>query len=64
VKSEYRLITTLAPAAATPVALGAAYVTKFGNWLVGQKIFFKIVFVNNTTGQQSLPIQVATISAA
>lgn len=64
VKSEYRLITTLAPAAATPVALGAAYQAKFGTWLVGQKLFFKIVFVNNTTGQQSLPIQVATISAA
>lgn len=64
VKSEYRLITVLAPAAATPVALGAAYVAKFGNWLVGQKLFFKIVFVNGVTGQESLPIQVATISAA
>lgn len=64
VKSEYRLITTLPAATATPVALGAVYTTKFGSWLSGQKIFFKIVFVNTTTGQQSLPIQVATISAA
>lgn len=64
VKSEYRQITTLPAATATPVALGAAYVAKFGNWLAGQKLFFKIVFVNTTTGQESLPIQVATISAA
>lgn len=64
VKSEYRLITTLPAATATPVALGASYVPKFGNWLAGQKLFFKIVFVNTTTGQESLPIQVAAISAA
>lgn len=64
VKSEYRLITTLAAATVTPVALGSSYQAKFGSWLVGQKLFFKIVFVNTTTGQQSLPIQVATISAA
>jgi hypothetical protein len=64
VKSEYRLITTLPAATATPVALGAVYQAKFGTWLVGQKLFFKLVFVNTTSGQQSLPIQVATISAA
>jgi hypothetical protein len=64
VKSEYRLITTLPAATVTPVALGASYILKFGNWLVGQKLFFKIVFVNTLTGQESLPIQVATISAA
>lgn len=64
VKSEYRLITTLPAATATPVALGAAYSTKFGSWASGQKLFFKLVFVSTTTGQQSLPIQVVTISAA
>lgn len=64
VKSEYRLITTLPAATATPVALGASYSTKFGSWSSGQKLFFKLVFVSTTTGQQSLPIQVVTISAA
>lgn len=64
VKSEYRLITTLPAATATPVALGVSYQAKFGTWLVGQKLFFKIVFVNTTTGQETLPVQVATISAA
>lgn len=64
VKSEYRLITTLPAATATPVALGTAYTTKFGSFTAGQKIFFKLVFVSTTTGQQSLPIQVVTIAAA
>jgi hypothetical protein len=64
VKSEYRLITTLPAATVTPVALGTSYQAKFGSWLVGQKLFFKIVFVNTTTGQETLPIQVAAISAA
>lgn len=64
VKSEYRLITTLAAATATPVALGAVYTTKFGAWLSGQKIFVKIVFVNTTTGQQSAPQQAFAVSAA
>ncbi len=64
VKSEYRLITTLAAATATPVALGTAYTTKFGSFTAGQKIFFKLVFVSTVTGQQSLPIQVVTIAAA
>lgn len=64
VKSEYRLITTLPAATATPVALGASYTAKFGAWLVGQALFFKIVFVNTTTGQEALPVQLKTISAA
>jgi hypothetical protein len=64
VKSEFRLITTLPAATGTPVALGAVYTTKFGSWTVGQKLFFKLVFVTTATGQQSLPVQVATISAA
>lgn len=63
VKSEYRLITTLAPAAATPVALGAVYVAKFGSWAVGQKLWFKFVFVDITTGLESLPIQGNDVSA-
>lgn len=64
VKSEYRLITTLPAATATPVALGTAYTTKFGSFTAGQKIFFKIVFTSTETGQESLPIQVVTIAAA
>jgi hypothetical protein len=64
VKSEYRLITTLPAATATPVALGASYITKFGAITVGAKIFFKLVFVNTTTGQESSGVEyVATVVA-
>lgn len=64
VKSEFRLITTLPAASATPVALGAAYVTKFGVWVVGQKLFFKLVFTSTLTGLETVPTQIAAISAA
>lgn len=64
VKSEYRQISTLPAATATPVALGAAYVLKFGNWASGQKIFVRISFVNTVTGQESQPQQISAISAA
>lgn len=63
VKSEYRQISILPAATATPVALGAAYVAKFGSWLVNQKIFVKIVFVNNANGQESQAQQISAISA-
>lgn len=64
VKSEYRQISILAAATATPVALGAAYVAKFGSWIVGQKIFVKISFVTTANGIESLPQQAFGISAA
>lgn len=63
VKSEYRLINTYPAATATPVALGVPYTTKFGAFVAGQKIFVKIAFVNNLTGQESAPAQVFAISA-
>lgn len=63
VKSEYRLITVLAPSATTPVALGTAYVAKFGSWATGQKLFFKFVFVDIATGIESLPVQGFDVSA-
>lgn len=64
VKSEYRQIAIVPAATATPFALGASYVAKFGSWLVGQKIFVRISFVNNVTGQESGGQQLAAISAA
>lgn len=63
VKSEFRLITTLPAATATPVALGAAYVAKFGAFATGQKLFFKLVFTNTTTGLETPPVQVSAIAA-
>lgn len=52
VKSEYRQIDVLAAASATPVNIKAAYLDKFGTQgAAGQKIFFKLIPVNENTGQ-------------
>jgi hypothetical protein len=65
VKSQYRLISILAPAAATPVNLKAAYETKFGSvGIAGQKVFIKATAVNSATGQEGTPSQVSGIVAA
>lgn len=65
VKSEFRLIDILAPAAGTPVNLKVAYVAKFGSvGLAGQKVFVKLVAVNSTTGQEGTASQVSGIVVA
>lgn len=62
VKSQYRLITTLAAAATTPVDLLATYQAKFGSTgTTGQKIFVKVEAVNTSTGQTGTPSQVSAI---
>lgn len=62
VKSEYRLIDVLAPAATTPVDLLTAYQDKFGSTgEAGQKIFVKIEAVNASTGQVGTPSEVSAI---
>jgi hypothetical protein len=63
VKSEYRLISTLAAAAPAAVVLTTAYATKFGAYVAGQKIFVAIEFVNNLTGQTSTRQQIFAITA-
>lgn len=62
VKSEHRLIGTLAAAATTPVNLLADYQAKYGSTgQAGQKIFVKIVAINTTTGQSGTPSEVSAI---
>lgn len=64
VKSEYRQISVLAPAATTPVNILAAYTAKFGSTGIGgQKVFVKVVAVNNTTGQEGTPSSISAIVA-
>lgn len=64
VKSQFRQIGVLTSADASPKALTALYAAKFGSvGAVGQKIYFKFVGVNETTGQAGQAIQaVAVIS--
>jgi len=61
VKSEFRIITTLAAAATSPADIFAAYEAKFGTPVEGTRIFFQLTTVNITTGQVSVPSQTSTI---
>lgn len=64
VKSEYRLITTLAPAATSPFNILAAYNARFGALVEGSKIFVKVQAVNQDTGGESPASEVSDIVAA
>ena len=64
VKSQLRLITTVAAAVASPDNLLATYTAKFGAvGPVGSKIFVGIVFVDSTSGASSPMQLVSAISA-
>jgi len=64
VKSQFRVISTLAAAAASPANILSAYTTKFGAvGAVGTKIFVRIQFVDQTSGIKS-PAQVVSAIAA
>jgi hypothetical protein len=65
VKSNYRLIDTLAPAAIAAQDIADAYIAKFGGvGVAGQKVFVKVVPVNNATGQTGQASQVSGIVSA
>lgn len=64
VKSEFRIIGQVAPAAASPYVATAAYNAKFGGpGLAGQKVFFEAFYINLTTGQKGMPLQNSCIVA-
>jgi hypothetical protein len=64
VKSQFRLISTLAAAAASPANILAAYTAKFGAvGAIGTKIFIGFRFVDQTSGIKS-PMQVVNAIAA
>jgi hypothetical protein len=62
VKSEFRIIASLAPATATGEVLTTQYADVFGGpGLAGQKVFFEAYYINLTTGQKGLPLQASCI---
>jgi hypothetical protein len=64
VKSQFRLISTLAPAAVSPANILSAYTAKFGAvGAVGTKIFVAMQFVDQTSGIASPRQIVSAISA-
>jgi len=65
VKSEFRQIGTIAAAGASPFNVKVLYLAKFGNQgVAGQKIFFKLLPVNITTGQAGAASSTSVISVA
>jgi hypothetical protein len=64
VKNQFRFISAVAAAAASPVNLLAAYQAVFGNPVAGQKIFVKAFYVSTVTGQAGIPAQAMAIVAA
>lgn len=64
-KSEYRLLVTLATADASPYAISAAYIARFGSvGSAGQKIFIKYVSVNTASGIRGVEASISTIVVA
>lgn len=65
VKSEFRQISSIAPAQASPFVATVDYATKFGGpGLTGQKIFFEAHYINTVTGQQGAKISASCIVTA
>jgi len=65
VKSEYRKIDVLTSADASPHDCAAEMITKFGTiGVVGQKVFFKLVPVDDATGQNGIGITASCIVGA
>lgn len=62
-QSKYRLIGVLANTSASPQVFTAEYAAKFGAFAAGQKIFIKIVGINNSTGQAAPALQISDIAA-
>ena len=59
--SKFRFVGILNAGAATDEDLAGDYTTKFGAVTAGQKIFFRIKFINKITGEVSLPVTANTI---
>jgi len=62
VKNDFRLITTFTGGSASPANIATAYQTKFGEPPVGTRVAVRLVSVNDTTGETSIPSESSTIT--
>lgn len=62
-KNQFRILTTVAAAAASPADTFTAYQTKFGTPVAGKRIFVRAYTINNTSGNRSLPLQTSGVTA-
>lgn len=61
-KNDYRLIQSIAGAAASPTDISTAYEARFGEPAVGTRVGVKLVVVNETTGERGTPSEATTIT--
>jgi len=62
VRQEFRLLGTFAGGAASPYVATGTYTGRFGEAAVGTRVAFRLVSVNNTTGENSVPSESDTIT--
>lgn len=60
VKNKYRYLGNFTPAVGV-IDFQAAYIARFGDPLLGNKVFVRLALVNNTTGQLGLPTESVAI---
>lgn len=63
VKNKFRLITTFTGGAVSPATVTAAYDARFGAPPVGTRVSFRLVSVNNTTGESGVPSESSAIAS-
>ena len=61
VKSQFRKIGTLSNGDTSPYDFETEYTAKFGDPVVGQKVYVAMLGVNESTGQAGIPLQASTI---
>ncbi len=59
--SQFRIISTLAPAASSPATVGVNQVAKFGAIVEGQKVFVRAKFIRRDTGEVSQALVASAI---
>jgi len=62
--SKFRQVEVFAPAAAGPFDISASYQAKFGTLVTGQKLFVRVKYINQLTGERSQPLNAYSIVVA
>lgn len=61
-RSEYKQISVTAAAAASPAAIGAAYVARFGSLIATRRVFYRLTMINSD-GLRSAPLGSSVVVA-
>lgn len=61
-QSAFRFIDIIGTTTTSPASIGAAYVTRFGNFVAGQKIFVQLTGVDVNTGQSTPSIGTSAVT--